>query len=292
MSSGLIRRVEPLLLKLSGRLPLCPWRSVFVPLNPRSTGVYPPKIQIEVTERDGDFVRLRFADTHDFWFPAATDISLGLWSEYLSVFWNHPENAHFYLHGGTTISTGDVVIDCGCCEGTFARQALERGASKVICLEPNIQMVDCLNRTFPKEIAEGRVVIVHAACGAFSGSAYFGSDPANPAGGHLGISAGQCVVPVETISGICQKLGLDGVNFIKMDIEGAEIQALEGAFDILRSSRPALAICTYHRGHDFAAIHPLLTAAGYRRIRPSGITDRENAKQWRPVLLHAVPSDE
>jgi len=47
--AGLIKRVEPLVLKLSGRLTLCPWTSVLFALDPRTLGVHPPEMNIEVT---------------------------------------------------------------------------------------------------------------------------------------------------------------------------------------------------------------------------------------------------
>jgi FkbM family methyltransferase len=40
--------------------------------------------------------------------------------------------------------------------------------------------------------------------------------------------------------------GLSRLDFIKMDIEGAEIQAMEGAMNILQTLRPNLAIASYH----------------------------------------------
>lgn len=40
------------------------------------------------------------------------------------------------------------------------------------------------------------------------------------------------------------------ITFIKMDIEGAEQQALKGAERHVREEKPKLAICTYHNNHD------------------------------------------
>ena len=40
------------------------------------------------------------------------------------------------------------------------------------------------------------------------------------------------------------------LTFIKMDIEGAEFDALRGASHVLRRDRPILAICVYHRQSD------------------------------------------
>lgn len=44
--------------------------------------------------------------------------------------------------------------------------------------------------------------------------------------------------------------GVDRVGWIKMDIEGAEHEALDGAARVLREQRPKLAICIYHRARD------------------------------------------
>jgi hypothetical protein len=56
------------------------------------------------------------------------------------------------------------------------------------------------------------------------------------------------------------------VDFIKMDIEGAELDALRGAMHTLRRDRPRLAISLYHRISDFETIPRFLASLelGYR----------------------------
>ena len=44
--------------------------------------------------------------------------------------------------------------------------------------------------------------------------------------------------------------GLERVDFIKMDIEGAEQLALEGSAHSIASHQPKLAICAYHETDD------------------------------------------
>lgn len=47
------------------------------------------------------------------------------------------------------------------------------------------------------------------------------------------------------------------VTFIKMDVEGAECQTIEGTEKIIKKYKPKLAICVYHRARDIYEI-PLL----------------------------------
>src|SRR3990172_11249104 len=53
-------------------------------------------------------------------------------------------------------------------------------------------------------------------------------------------------VPVKTIDLIVKEYMLQGNGFIKMDIEGAEMDALQGAKNTLKNLKPKLAIAVYH----------------------------------------------
>ena len=57
-----------------------------------------------------------------------------------------------------------------------------------------------------------------------------------------------------TIDDFVAQQGLDRVDFIKMDIEGAETEALKGAEQTIVRCRPKMAICLYHRPKDFVSI--------------------------------------
>jgi hypothetical protein len=57
-------------------------------------------------------------------------------------------------------------------------------------------------------------------------------------------------------------------TFIKMDIEGSEVEALAGARRVILENRPSLAICVYHRPDHLWRIPLLLSRSadmiGYR----------------------------
>lgn len=62
--------------------------------------------------------------------------------------------------------------------------------------------------------------------------------------------AGECTVEVAAIDTAIK----DKVTFIKMDIEGAELEALIGAQDTITQYKPKLAISVYHRKEDIIDI--------------------------------------
>lgn len=281
--SKLKSRLQPLLDKMGGRAPLCPWSATITLLSPRTFRVYPPARKIRTNESKERRKLLEFGGRHRFWFPEGMEESQELWSEYLVGFWDHPVNFHQYLRGGVSLEATDLVIDCGACEGFFTRAALDAGVNKVVCVEPSSVMADCLRMTFEPEIAAGRVVVAQVALGSFPGSARFSSAEDDAFAGRFDGSGGE-IVDVATLESLAAEHGRP--TFIKMDLEGSEYQALSGGFDLLKEHRPKLGITTYHNPWDYAVISSFLKGAGYQSVKPYGITYRHETTP-RPVMVHA-----
>jgi len=79
----------------------------------------------------------------------------------------------------------------------------------------------------------------------------------------------------------------DGPTFIKMDIEGAELDALEGARRSIQTHRPILSICVYHKQNDLwripLFIHSLVD--DYRLfLRPHDVDG------WQ-LVCYAIPAN-
>lgn len=76
-------------------------------------------------------------------------------------------------------------------------------------------------------------------------------------------------------------------NFIKMDVEGAEYEALQGAHGIISRYRPVLAICVYHNPHDLWQL-PLYLHERYPFYQMSL---REHCYMSKGTVLYCVPSE-
>jgi len=161
--------------------------------------------------------------------------------------------------------TGDRVIDAGGCWGDsaiwFAHHVGPAGRVHTFEFVPaNLRIFEsalALNPTLRE-----RVELVTCALWDRSREriAY---DEAGP-GTHVG--SGAASAPTVTLDDFVAERGLLRVDFVKMDIEGAEPAVLRGAAETLRRHRPRLAIAAYHRLDDLAEI-PLFLAGlgvGYR----------------------------
>jgi len=67
-------------------------------------------------------------------------------------------------------------------------------------------------------------------------------------------SEGENIVEVDSIDNVIDKC----VTFIKMDVEGAEYQALLGAENTIKKYKPKLAICVYHKMEDIWELPQLI----------------------------------
>ena len=68
--------------------------------------------------------------------------------------------------------------------------------------------------------------------------------------------------PLRTLDGLVAGGAVERVDFLKLDIEGSELGALEGAKETLREFRPKLAISVYHKFSDFFEIPAFIDSLG------------------------------
>lgn len=69
------------------------------------------------------------------------------------------------------------------------------------------------------------------------------------------IRGGGISIPVTTVD---NELKSEKVTFIKMDIEGAELESLKGCKRTILNNKPKLAICVYHKPEDIWEIPSII----------------------------------
>ena len=194
-----------------------------------------------LVRQDGNLQLWDVPNMRDFWI-------LGTFSK-LNALAFAEQAARQYWHPSVHFQPGDIVLDVGADYGAVTFEALRAGAQKVIAIEIAPEKWPCLERTFAKEISEGRVVLLREGAWDSESTLELGGDSVV-----LERGSQKQKVRVTTIDQMVVELKLPRVDFITMDIEGAEKPALRGAVNTLRKFRPRMAIASEHLPDDTVAI--------------------------------------
>lgn len=178
-------------------------------------------------------------------------------SEKILPFLLAEQKRDIYEPPGHAVHPGDVVLDCGANIGVFTKTALSRGAALVIAIEPAPRTLEALRLNLDADIRSGRVIVYPKGVWNTEGELELSLNPSNQGANSVVIpqtEARKVRVPLTTIDKLVQELKLSRVDFIKMDIEGAEKQAIQGASDTIKRFRPRMSLSSEHLADDFVAI--------------------------------------
>lgn len=146
------------------------------------------------------------------------------------------------------VPTGGLVLDVGANIGNHTLFLSMVAACRVEAFEPNPELCDALRRSIAINGLTDQVHLHETGLGRAVGHARFGvSSPANLGGQHLELGEGGLRV------GVLDHFVFEGpVQAIKIDVEGMEIDVLEGARELLKRDRPLLYVecgteATYRR---------------------------------------------
>lgn len=151
----------------------------------------------------------------------------------------------YFVKGIINIQKDEVFVDGGAFVGDTVRDfvKLGKGYKKIIAFEPDEYNFAMLSKLKYKKVIKINKGLWDENCKvSFS-------------------NGGGCGSKIQDSEGVLTEVvRLDDIpqcadaTFIKMDIEGAELNALKGAESIIRKNHPKLAICIYHKNEDMLSI--------------------------------------
>lgn len=173
-------------------------------------------------------------------------VDIGAWVEaevYPSAYFDLMELPH---------DDQEVFLDVGSFDGKTAEYFRDWAGNrykKIYCFEPDPENQEKIRaRLFDKE----NVVIVPKGAWNCETQLHFF---ANGRESSYLDDQGESVISVDSIDHIVAE---DRPTFIKLDVEGAELAALQGAKDTIRRHRPKIAVSIYHKPEDIFTLPDLL----------------------------------
>jgi FkbM family methyltransferase len=136
----------------------------------------------------------------------------------------------------------EVFVDCGAYDGDSIRSFLDKTRNsfqRIYSFEPDPANFEKLEKEVGLRPERGSIMLQRAAVGAQSGTVTFSGDGNEASSVGKGDMVVNCVGLDEVLSGV-------EPTYLKMDIEGAELDALNGARKLIQRYSPVLAVCSYH----------------------------------------------
>ena len=169
----------------------------------------------------------------------------------------HAIGCHYFT-AGFTPKPGDVVIDAGVLDGATSLEFHELGC-KVYGFE-----MDRENFKVAKKLADEKgFVVENFGLGAYEHQMTYTHAPfGNPGGSNLN-EGGNEVTNIIPLDLYVRQKNIHRVDFIKFDVEGAELDVLKGAATTIARCKPILNISAYHKPDDFRVLMNMV-----KKIRP------------------------
>lgn len=145
---------------------------------------------------------------------------------------SHHQINRYTLGGEVEVEANDIVMDIGACIGEFAKYAL-KSAEQVIAVEPDSLSANCLLKNVQNS---NSVSVVEKVAWKEEGEITFNISDDATESSVLGIDKGDLIntvqLPATTVESIANEFGVEKIDFLKIDAEGAEPEVLEGIRDL------------------------------------------------------------
>jgi FkbM family methyltransferase len=178
----------------------------------------------------------------------------------------------------------EIFVDCGAYDGDTIREYLSRYGvpNEIHAFEPDPDNRSILTRWRCEQDAtlQSRIAIHPYAVSSAHAFLRFSVDG-------VGSAVDKCGTIEVEARPLDEVLDDKRVTFVKMDIEGGEPDAIQGAARLISSARPVLAVCVYHRQEHIYSIPNQLRSItdGYKFFI------RRYGDEFGDVVCYAVPEE-
>lgn len=179
---------------------------------------------------------------------------------------------------------GDIVLDIGAYTGMFTVKASLRvgRTGLVVAIEPE-PLTYAYLRWNCRQLSNVRFVPKALSNKQGQGKLYLSPVPGAHSMTYLHKPEDSILVDIITVDELVSELKLPGVDFIKLDAEGAELEVLQGAEKTLAKNKLKLSIASYHALPNGRPEVPLLISflerRGYEITKARGLREYVYAKK-------------
>ena len=150
-----------------------------------------------------------------------------------------------------TFEDEEVFVDAGCCDMTTSKRLRShcKNLKRIYAFEPDKKNYEICKSVCKNEFDEGIVYLFDKGTWSENTTLFF--DASNDGASHVSDEGAESidVIKIDDVVDPSER-----VTFIKMDIEGAEMESLKGAKHTIMRDVPKLAICIYHKPEDMYEI--------------------------------------
>jgi len=145
-----------------------------------------------------------------------------------------PGSPHCYLDKDFSLGKNAVLADVGCAEGIFSLMNIEK-VKEVVLFEADSDWIEALEQTF--QPWKEKVTLVNK----------FVSDAS-----------------LNKFISLDDYFRTKKIDFLKIDVDGAEDELLKGAQELITKSKLQIALCTYHKQGDAEKFNMFLQKFNYK----------------------------
>jgi precorrin-6B methylase 2 len=164
---------------------------------------------------------------------------------------------HRYLNDSFSVQKGDVLADIGAAEGNFSLAVID-DVDRIYLFEHDNEWIEALKATF--EPWKDKVTIINKFVANKDDASHIKFDTFYSEN--------------------------NDVNFLKIDVDGAESNVLDSCIQMLSSNKPLkIALCTYHKNEDEKEFTALLKKYGFAVTPSNGYMINYYDKQLKEPYL-------